>query len=220
MDRHGLLSRIVARLDERSPGHPLRAGVDGVCGSGKTTFARELTAAVAATGRPAARVDSDGFHHLAERRRRNRDDPARGYYDDAYDFAALEQHVLLPLGPGGSRRFATRVMDLDVDRPDVAWSTLPDDGVLLFDCTFLQRGGLRDLWDEVVFLDTDLASAQARGIARDAARLGGPDVARHAYETRYMAACRLYLTEEDPLDRASIVVRHDDPRDPELVRDR
>ena len=57
-----VVARHVARLDL---GHPVRVGVDGVCGAGKTTFARELVAAIDALGRPAVHLDSDGFHHMS-----------------------------------------------------------------------------------------------------------------------------------------------------------
>ncbi|MEH3033807.1 MAG: hypothetical protein PGN07_07140 [Aeromicrobium erythreum] len=98
------------------------------------------------------------------------------------------------------------------------WTTVPVDAVVVVDCTFLQRGSLRDLWDEVVWLEVDREVALRRGIARDAERLGGPDPAAAAYAARYMAACDLYVAEERPLERASVVVEHDDPASPRILR--
>lgn len=77
---------------------------------------------------------------------------------------------------------------------------------------------LREHWDEVIYLDVAIERAQARGIARDADGLGGPDAAAMAYETRYMAACNIYLAEQNPRERASIVIEHDDPENPRVVR--
>jgi putative protein kinase ArgK-like GTPase of G3E family len=34
-----VLFEVAGRLCARDPGHPLRVGIDGVCGAGKTTFA-------------------------------------------------------------------------------------------------------------------------------------------------------------------------------------
>lgn len=74
VNRDHLLRRLAEHLVELDPGHPLRVGVDGVCGSGKTTFARDLAAALGATPashgapRPVVPLDSDGFHHVRERR--------------------------------------------------------------------------------------------------------------------------------------------------------
>ncbi|GAA3524745.1 uridine kinase [Aeromicrobium flavum] len=217
--RREVLGAVARHLLPRRPGHPLRVGIDGVCGSGKTTFAAELAAQVEALGRPAIVVDSDGFHHVRSRRRRRLDDPARGYYEDAYDFDALRDRVLVPLGPGGTRRFAVRVHDLESDAVITdANTTAPVDAVMLFAATFLQRAGLRDLWDEVIHLHVDLEVAQARGVERDAAALGGAVAATRAYEERYLAACRLYVAEQDPAPRASIVVDNTVLEAPRLLR--
>ncbi|PZS24573.1 MAG: uridine kinase [Pseudonocardiales bacterium] len=143
---------------------------------------------------------------------------ARGYYEDAYDFDSLRDLALIPLGAGGSRRYATRVHDLETDETVREWAAAPGDAVVLFAATFLQRDNLRDYWDEVIYLDASIEQAQARGIARDAAALGGPDNAAEAYETRYMAACKIYLAEQRPRERASILIEHDDPADPRLIR--
>ncbi len=206
----------VARLDL---GHPVRVGIDGVCGAGKTTFARELASVVRAVGRPVIHLDSDGFHHVRDRRRRNAADPARGYYEDAYDLDAVASRVLRPLGPGGDRRYAAAVHDLASDQVlDIDDLVADPDAVVLLDMTFLQRGALRELWDEVVFLDVDHVVATDRGVRRDASALGGIEAARSAWERRYMAACQIYLAEEDPAARASVVIEHSHPQDPVLKR--
>lgn len=214
-----VLAQVAAHLSDQRVAHPLRVGVDGVCGAGKSTFARALVARLRSAGVPAFHVDSDGFHHVRARRRRRTDDPARGYYENAYDFDALASRVLRPLGPGGDRRYATRVHDLASDEvitSEVA--VAPPDAVVVFDATFVQVAALDGLWDEVIFLDVDEPAAVARGVARDAAAMGGAEAARAAYDTRYMAACRLYLAERDPRSRATIVIDHTDPARSRVVR--
>ena len=42
----------------------------------------------------------------------------------------------------------------------------------------VQRGALREHWDEVVFLDTELPVATERGVARDREAMGGAAAAR------------------------------------------
>ncbi|MGY4644721.1 uridine kinase [Cellulomonas sp. URHB0016] len=218
MTRDTVLAAVARHLADRDPGHPLRVGVDGVCGAGKSTFADELAQHVTSLGRPTVRLDSDGFHHVRAIRYRQGRESARGYYEDAYDFDSLRDLALVPLGPGGSGRYATKVHDLRTDEVAPDWALADPTSVVIFDATFLQRDGLRDHWDDVVYLDASTERAQARGTARDAAALGGPDAANAAYTSRYMAACRIYLDEQDPLGRASIVVDHDDPAAPGLVR--
>ena len=92
------------------------------------------------------------------------------------------------------------------------------DAIIVFDGTFLQRGQLRELWDDVIWLEVDRATALARGAARDAVSLGGEAAAYAAFASRYMAACDLYTIEERPAERASIVIEHTDPMAPRVIR--
>jgi uridine kinase len=217
-DRDDVLARIAGRLAALDLGHPARVGVDGICGAGKTRFAADLADVLEARGTPVIRLDSDGFHHLRAHRYRQGRRSARGYYEDAYDFTALAERVLRPLGPGGDLVYATAVHDLAGDAAiDGAVAVADPRAVLLFACTFLQRGDLRELWDEVVYLDASVAAARQRGISRDRDALGGAVAAAAAYDDRYLAAWELYREQEDPRGRASIVVRHDDPANPVLL---
>lgn len=216
--RRTVLDEVAGLLAPRRPGRPLLVGVDGVVGSGKSTFARELVNVLQGTGRPALHLDSDGFHHVRAVRQSG-SDQARGYYDHAYDLEAVADRVLRPLGAGASLEVATRVHDLETDEVVDDETTVVDPAaVVVFDCTFLQRDDLRDLWDEVVWLDVRRTTALRRGVARDAERLGGVAAAEAAYETRYMAACDLYVAEQHPRERASIVVDHEDPTNPRILR--
>lgn len=214
--RGRVLGRIADHLCGRFPGHPVRVAVDGITASGKTTLARELTAAVVARGRSAAHLSMDGFHNPRAVRHRQGRDSADGYYLDAYDFAGFSRLVLEPLGPGGDLRYRERIIDLRsdtlLDEPPV---TAPDDLVLVVDGSFLQR----ELeWDEVVFVDTPFSVARERGTRRDAELLGGLEQAERAFDQRYHAASRRYLNEIGPADRASVVVANEDVANPVLLR--
>ncbi|ANZ41233.1 hypothetical protein BBK82_39960 [Lentzea guizhouensis] len=158
----------------------------------------------------------DGFHHPRAHRHRQGRDSADGYYADAYDFAAFDRLVLTPLGPGGDRRYRTRIIDLRTDTPaDEPAVTAPEDLVLVVDGSFLQR----DLaWDEVVFVDTAFDIARSRGTQRDASLLGGEAQAAHSFDHRYHAASRRYLAEVDPAASATVVVGNDDLAHPQLNR--
>ena len=179
-------------------------------GSGKTTFRRGLAEYLRRGHRSVVEIDSDGFHNPHQIRYRQGRDSARGYYDDAYDFAALKSRALVPLGPGGNRHIVTKVHDFDSDETVEEQTTVEHDAIVLFDCTFLQRGRLRQYWDEVIYLEVERAVARRRGIARDAAALGGTVAAVDAYDRRYLAAWALYEAEVQPSRQASLVIDNTD----------
>jgi uridine kinase len=94
----------------------VRVGIDGVDGSGKTTFANELSDVLQSLGRKVIRVSVDDFHNIRELRyRRGRSSP-EGFWLDAFDYDRLRADVLEPLGPGGSRRYRPAAHDLASDQ--------------------------------------------------------------------------------------------------------
>jgi len=216
-DRVRIISEIAGVVCRDDLGHPLRVGVDGVTASGKSTLAGELAQAVAGCGRPVVRLTMDGFHHHREHRYRRGRMSAKGYYEDAYNFAALAQYVLVPLGPGGHRRYRTRVIDLASDeRIKEPALEAPIDAVLILDGSFLQRPELAGLWDHLIFVNTSLAVARSRGARRDADRLGGQAAAGRAFDARYHAASQIYLDTVRPAENATLIIDNDDLARPRL----
>jgi uridine kinase len=214
-----VVDELARRLDEPRAGQWLRVAVDGVTAAGKTTFADLLAAALRNRGVDAIRVTMDSFHNPREIRHRQGRMSSDGYYEDAYDFAAAASDLLAPFGLGGSGRYRPRVHDLETDRAvDDNWEVASEDSVLIVDGSFLQRAELTGLWDVVVYLDVDFDAAAERGVARDAEAFGGADAARDAFAQRYHAACRRYVSEVDPLSRATIVIDNNELGRPRLVR--
>ena len=154
----------------------------------------------------------DGFHHPRARRHRQGRESAIGYYEDAYDFAALARELLEPLGPAGSRRYRTSVIDLGTDTATAApMRAAPEDAVLVVDGTFLQRPEICDLWDERVWVDTPLEVARRRGVERDGDALGGPEAAERLFAKRYHAAAQIYIDAVAPAERATVVFGNEHP---------
>jgi uridine kinase len=208
------MRRIAHHLCTRAVDHPLRVAVDGITAAGKSTLASELVSAVRVRGRPADHLSMDDFHFPRDHRYRRGRDSAIGYYEDAFDFDALRNFVLAPLGVGGDRQYRRAVHDLATDTPvDQAPLCAQGDLVVIVDGTFLQR--VLD-WDQVIYVDTSFDVALARAVERDSILFGGSEAARRAYEIRYHAACHRYVEEYGPAERATIVVGNDDPESPWL----
>ncbi len=217
LSRPHAIARLARRIADEQLGHPVRVAIDGITASGKSTLARDLTAAIGERGRPVIHISMDGFHHPRARRHRQGRESAAGYYEDAYDFAALAEHLLKPLGPGGSRRYRTSVIDLHTDVATTApLRTAPDDAVLIVDGTFLQRPEIRDMWDERIWIDTAPEIARRRGVERDADALGGKEAAERLFARRYHAASRLYIDSIAPAQCATVIFRNGHPSRVEL----
>ncbi len=217
MTGDALQQRLVERIAHRDRSRPFRLGVDGPCGVGETRFGQELADTLDRAGEPVLHLDSDAFHHVSAVRRRRTDDPARGYYEDAYDLDGLAEHVLKPLG-SGRREVRTALCDFDADQTVATTARVAQDTVVVYEGTFIQRGSLRELWDLVIHLSAAPAVARARAVARDARALGGQAAAALAHEQRYGAAWDVYEHEQRPEARADVLIDHSDPRRPVTLR--
>ncbi len=217
MKRFELLEVLANRIVAIQLPHPILVAIDGIDAAGKTTLADELVAAIQNRGRHVIRASIDGFHRpRAERYKRGADSP-EGYYHDSFDYPAIRSALLLPLGPGGSRRYRRAVFDYRSDSPvSESLCDAPIDGVMLFDGVFLLRPELNDCWDYRVFVDVHFQEAMRRASSRDL-DLGSFDAIRTRYLVRYMPGQRIYLETVQPQLRADVIVDNNDPGNPRLT---
>lgn len=218
INRAILLETLTAHLVVQRSGRPLRVGIDGPLASGKTTLANDLADGLLAHA-PAIRAGLDGFHRPRTERYARGRRSALGYYEDARDYAAMRRALLDPLGPGGSGLYRTGVFDLEADLPaEAPLARAGADAVLIVEGTFLQRPEFHGAWDVVIYLDIDPEVSLARGMARDAAALGGPEAAAALYRERYLPAWEMYAAACRPRERADIVIDHRDFEAPRIAR--
>ena len=192
-----------------------RIGVDGVDGSGKTTFADSLGDHLRGLGRDVVRVREDDFlNPRAVRYRLGRGSP-EGYVADSYDLDRLRADVLEPFAPGGDGRYRDRSLDLATDTAlDPPWLQAPAGAVLVLDGMFLHRDELRGAWDVSVLLDVPFEDTCRRMAVRD----GSDPDPEHPSMRRYVGGQRLYLSRCRPAERATVVVDNTDVTDPRVVR--
>ena len=199
--------------------HPVRVAIDGCSASGKTTLADELAGAVRErTRRAVVRVGIDYFKRAVALRTAFPRDSPESYYLDSWDNEAIRAELLVPLGPGGSRRYRTAMMDLPAQVPaDGPVQVAADDAVLLADGCFLQRPELAAHWDLRVWVDVDFADVLRRGIARDQAWMGTAAETEARYRTKYIPGERRYVAEARPAEHADVVVDNRDFANPSLT---
>jgi uridine kinase len=217
--RAQVLEALGQELRDQRMTHPLRVAIDGITAAGKSTLAGELATAIRSRGRRVVRLSMDDFHNSRACRYRLGRRSAEGYYDDAFDFKALAEDVLKPLGEHPNPRYRRRLRDLTTDDEiEHEWELAASDSIVLVDGTFLQRPEIAALWDTRIFVATSFAVALQRAIGRDAELFGGAEETARIYGERYHAACRHYLQSVDPGSLATYVIDNDDPARPRLIR--
>lgn len=209
MNRSGLLRELAALIVSQVRSHPTRVAFDGVDAAGKTTLANDIRDQLASSGRQVIRASVDGFHNPKSIRRR--DDSPEGYFRNSFNYTALTEVLLDPLGPNGSRRFRRAVFDFRTDSKIASEAETADaNAILLIDGVFLLRSELRAHWDLSIFVEADFENTVARAELRDRELFGSTAAVRDRYESRYVPGQRIYLEQEQPKSFANIVFVNND----------
>ena len=215
-ERASLLLLLTARLAGLEPHRRLFVAVDGVDGSGKSTFADALAAELAGgpSSRATVRIALDDFHHPRRIRYRRGSGSAAGFRENSYNLQQFRDYVLSPLQPGGSGSFRPAGHCLTTDAvlcPDPVPAA--PDAVVVVDGLFLHRVELAAAWDFSVFLDVPFPVTATRMALRD----GSPADPEHPDLHRYVGGQRLYFADTDPAARATVVVGNTDPEHPRII---
>ncbi|MBO0797154.1 MAG: hypothetical protein J2P36_40260, partial [Ktedonobacteraceae bacterium] len=151
------LANVIATLHHT---HTLRVAIDGIDAAGKTTLANELVPLIEEHGYIVIRASIDDFHRPRAERYRQGPVSPQGYYEDAFDYTALQKALLQPLGPMGNGRYRRAVFDYRTDAPLLTREEhAPLNAVLLLDGVFLLRPELASLWDYRIFVHVDFEVA-------------------------------------------------------------
>ncbi|PEC20040.1 uridine kinase [Bacillus cereus] len=218
MNRKQIIKEITDHILTLNLTHPIRVGVSGITASGKTTFANELAEEIKKRGVPVTRASIDDFHNPRAVRYAQGKESARGYYEDAHDYTAFKERLLISLGPAGNLHYETISHNLITDipvhnEPLVA----PPNMVLIVDGTFLLKKDVEYLFDYKIFVDTDFEIARKRGAKRETEAFGSYEEAEKMFLNRYHAACKMYIEEHNPKGCADVVFQNSDLENPEVI---
>jgi uridine kinase len=218
MGRPQIVGELAAAILAIERPHPIRVAIDGVDAAGKTTLGDELARTLIAGGRPVIRSSVDGFHNPAEVRYLQGRFSPEGYYQDSFNYQALKEILLGPLGPGGNRQYREACFDLDANAGvEQAVKHAHPQSLLLCDGIFMLRSELCACWEYTIFVDVSFEVSRQRGILREVNRGGEPAEAASRFDRRYIPGQRLYLQEVQPRRRADVVMQNDRPECPILM---
>jgi uridine kinase len=215
MKRSQLLDYLASRIIQIEQCHPIRVAIDGPDAAGKTTLAQELVEPLQAHGLRVIRASIDGFHNPSHIRHKQGHASPEGYYYDSFNYQALTQSLLIPLGPNGSRQYCSSVFDYCADSEvQIPILQAEANSVLVFDGVFLLRSELMQYWDFTIFVEAGFERIVARAEHRDVDLFGSVEEVRKRYEQRYIPAQKIYFAESRPRERARVVVDNNDPWNP------
>jgi uridine kinase len=218
MKRLELINHLALQILQIAQPHPIRVAIDGPDAAGKTTLAQELMVPIQAHQRPVIRASIDGFHNPARMRHERGENTPEGYYHDSFNYQALTESLLAPLGPHGSREYRSAVFDYHTDSEvQTAIQVAEKNAVLLFDGVFLLRPGLAEYWDYTIFVEAAFGVTLARAEQRDAIMFGSVEEVRRRYEQRYIPGQKLYFDECQPKERAKAVIDNNDLWNPVML---
>ncbi len=177
--------------------------IDGVDGSGKSTFAAQLSAELEQAGWPVAPFSVDDFRRPVDWVRADRRE-VDTYYDDYYALGELER--CLQAFRAGAPRVTIPVFDSRTE-------TLAGERTIELGraCAAVVEGvfALRvptAAAGLVIYVELDAAEARRRLIARDLARGRPHAVIEHRLDARYVPAQERYVAAYNPAARADVVL--------------
>ncbi len=207
------IDTIVKRLLRDAPAqHRLLVGIDGVDGSGKSTFAVELVRCV--SSRPVVLIHVDDFLNPSSVRHRLGRTSPEGFWLDTYNYDAFRSDVLEPLGPGGNGLYRESSYDSAADEvihPPLRQAG--DNALVVVEGMFLHRDDLSSVWDYSLFIDVPFEETTRRMADRD----GSHPNSQHKSMRRYVAGQQLYFTASRPWERATLVIDNTDPARPTVI---
>lgn len=218
--RKHVIDELADRVLAVTVAHPTRVGIDGHSAAGKTTLADELATTLRGkTSRRVLRVMIDHFKQHVDLRTRYPPGSPESYYFEMFDVDAIRDDLLAPLGPGGSRRYRTQVMDFSGRTPiDSDFLVAPDDAILVADGGFLQKPALSRHWDLLVYLHIEATDVLYRGTLRDQAWMDSAEAAAERYRTYYIPGEQLYLADVRPAEHADVVIDNRNFDEPHILR--
>ncbi|MBI3430242.1 MAG: uridine kinase [Actinobacteria bacterium] len=206
----GVIPRILAIRSSIKDRH-LLIGIDGVDGSGKTTFTEKLMEALSLeiAGEYLQVISIDNFHNTREIRYQQGKTSPIGFFEDSFDYGSLKERVLDPIknSHGKSVSIIPGSHDLSTDeRITPMLVSVEPLSIVIVEGIFLHRDELRGYFDISVFLDLPFHQSVTRMAQRD----GSIPDPNHPSVRRYVEGQKIYFKRCAPKVRATLLLDNSD----------
>ncbi len=206
--RQSIVNNIAEIILKISLPHPVRVGINGVDGSGKTHFAKELFNALKSkTDRQIILASIDGFHNPRSVRYLKGRRSAEGFYTDSFQYQKVQDLLLEPLGPQGSRKYQSRIFNVRTDQViEEQVCIAEDDSILVIEGIFLFRPELVSELDLKIYLDVSFEVTLHRMLTRDQELFESRAEEIQLFNERYRPGQELYIRQMNPRNVADLVI--------------
>ncbi len=188
--------------------------IDGLDGSGKSTFCRQLFDALTAGGIAAVPIRVDDFRTPVDWAGVSAE--ASAYYDSYYDLAACDRTLRTFLA--GERSVEVPVYDVAREQR-TGTRTIPLEGVsvAVIEGVFPLRMKSAAA-GTLIFLEISEAEARRRIVRRDVAKGRTEAEIVRRIDQRYFPSQTRYWTQFHPRDRADIIIDNELPAEPRGIK--
>lgn len=132
-----------------------------------TSFAANLVPEI--RNRPVTIIHADDFLNPSAIRHAKGPASPEGFWKDTYNYVALQDQLLRPLGPNGTGWYSPASYNPATDRTAGVDALLaPSDSPVFVEGMFLHRDELASYWDACIFLDVPFTETAGRMAVRDA----------------------------------------------------
>jgi len=186
--------------EKKQKDKPFVIGINGIDGSGKTTFSEALKSYLKSKDLPTQLIQLDDFHNPRAIRYAGNDQPDN-YFNKSFNIDLVIEKLLMPIQKKKSLSLKLKTLDWRTDKYDNERKyDIKPNIIVIFEGVFIFRKELATYIDLKVFLDIPFKESKQRAIVRD------PEADLKKYDTKYLPAQAKYLKEYPPSKVADIVI--------------
>ncbi len=186
-------------------------GINGIDGSGKTTFSEALEKYLKSKDLPTQLIHLDDFHNPQAIRYAGANQ-SDNYYNRSFNINQVIDKLLAPIQKKQPVSLKLKTLNWQTDKYDnVRQYNIKPNTIVLFEGVFLFREELAPYIDLKVFLDIPFEESKKRAVVRD------PEANVKKYNTKYLPAQQKYLKQYPPSKVADIVIDNTTLEYPKLM---